>query len=90
MRNIFQKSKKSIVFLERLRESGLGNDVDQILAKKIIWPFPSKPNPGEDDEDSEGWLERQAIAKEQGYKPWTSKDKKIKNPTWNLLNGMLD
>lgn len=72
---------------ERLRESGLGNDVDQILAKKIIWPFPSKPTDGELDEDSEGWLERQAIAKEQGYKPWVDKKTK-KTATWNLLNAV--
>lgn len=70
---------------ERLRESGLGNEVDRVLSKKIIWPFPSKEDDDEAGQDS-SWLERKAIATEAGFKKWKTAKKDEKGREWSIFN----
>ena len=60
----------------------MGNEVDRVLAKKIIWPFPSKDDDDAAGEDS-SWLERKAIATEAGYKKWKTA---AKDDEWSVFN----
>ena len=70
------------IFIGNLRKSGLSKEVDAVLKKKIIWPFPSVS----DGKDS-GHVERMAICKEAKYQLWMGKTKEEKEATWNLVNG---
>ena len=67
-----------------MRSSGLKNEVENVLLSKKIWPYPSST----DGPDS-GLSDRLAICNNDGYIPWSSASKSLKNAKWLLLNGEI-